>query len=87
MPPHLQPRILPRLEVIPRRDGASHPVRSTNRPELVEGRRALDRRFIDALLGHDLVLAPVARHVALHLGLGVVRGLVRAVGLDDVVLD
>lgn len=73
--------------MVPRRHGAAHAVLRADRPELVKRRGALDRRLVDALLGHDLVGTAVAGDVALDLGLGVVRRVVVAVRLNDVVLD
>jgi len=85
--PQLQAVVRPRLEVVAGRDGAADALLGADGPELVKGGGALDGRLVDALLGHDLVCAAVAGHVLLHLGLRVVRRLVVAVGLDDVVLD
>jgi len=63
--------------------GTAGPWRLTDRDVLVKSRRALDRRFIHALIFPDRISRPVTRYGSL---LGAEAGGIAAV-LDDVVLD
>lgn len=66
-------------------DGSADALLSANRPVLLEGLGALDRRRVGARANVDVVGCAVARNLALLLAAA--GGVVRAERLNDVVLD
>ena len=80
-----QARALPGGEVVGHGDGAARPLVDADGPVLVEGRRALDRRLVDALRAVDVVHGSIRCHAA-ELGRPC-RRVVRAKVLNHVVLD
>jgi len=81
----LQSRRRPRVEVVRGGDSSAGAVALADRPVLVEGRGALDRRLIDALSFVDVVCRAVRGETALERRAG--GGVVGAEVLDNVVLD
>ena len=75
----------PCAEVSAHVDGAGRALALADRPELLEGRGALDGRCVGALVGVDIVDAAVDGDRALLGGAG--AGVVGAEVLDDVVFD
>ena len=77
--------LLPLVEMLARVDGAADTLDPADRPVLVKGRSALDGRLVDALGLVDVIGAAIVLDGAELLRSR--RGIVRAVRLDDVVLD
>lgn len=75
----------PRVEVVLHGDGAADALGGADGPVLLEGPRAVDGGLVRARRDVDVVGAAVGRDGALELAAA--AGVVRAVGLDDVVLD
>jgi len=75
----------PLIKVLARVDGAADTLGAPDRPILVEGRRADNRRLVDAPCAVDVVHAAIVLDRA-EAG-GTCRRVVCAVGFDDVVLD
>lgn len=76
-----------RLEVARRVDGAADVPPRAHRPELREGRRAIDGGRVDPPLHPHLVRAAVGLERPVARRVGVVGRVVHAEGLDHVVLD
>lgn len=85
MRPQLLPNLGPRIEMVPRGNRAANPLHLPHAPELLEGLRAIDARLVHARRLVDVIRAAVTRHGALFRRPR--AGVVRAVGLDDVVFD
>jgi hypothetical protein len=62
--PQLQPRLGPRVEVVPRRHRPARPVVLTHSPELLECLCPLDRRLVRPRRLEDVVVAAVRVHRA-----------------------
>lgn len=75
----------PGIEVVLDSDGTTNALASPNRPVLLEGSSAVNGRLVGAGGLEDVVCATVRGDGTLLLSSR--RGVVRAVGLDDVVLD
>lgn len=82
--PHLQSQVSPSIEMIRRRDFASHTFTRANRPILLKGRGTNNGRLVGTGSCVNVVGAAVRGHFASigELGFGVVC----AVGFEDVVL-
>jgi hypothetical protein len=85
--PQLQPGLVPRLEMIPRRHGPAGLLHVSDTPELGERRRTLDGWFILANFRPDLVFPIVGSEVSLERRFRVVGGIMCTVGFDNVVFD
>ena len=82
---HLEASIFPSIEMVLRGDGTAHAVVGADRPVLVEGGSAFDRRRILAGGLVDLVGAVVGLHGAELLGAG--GRIVGAERFNNVILD
>lgn len=82
--PHLQSQVSPSIEMIRRRDFASHTFTRANRPILLKGRGTNNGRLVGTGSCVNVIGAAVRGHFASigELGFGVVC----AVGFEDVVL-
>jgi hypothetical protein len=75
----------PSIKVVLRSNSTTDTLNGPHRPELLEGRRAVDRRLVDAGSLIDIISSAIRLNRALLRRSG--RRVVRAIRLNDVVLD